>query len=84
MFKKLYRPNLNFKNNLSINDNWAISDLTGFKYLTSEMVYGFPPQQKLLMHRSERKKYNDQYILRPTFDNLNVKVSRPRSDIENN
>lgn len=43
-----------------LGDNHVISDISGFKFLASECVYGVGIQEGLLMHRSEFSPYNQQ------------------------
>ena len=63
---------------LNIGDNWVISDLSGFKFLASECVYGVGEEAGLLMHNSEFSAYNEQLDIEVRPDNQNVSKVRDR------
>lgn len=48
-----------------LGDNNAVSDISGFKYNASEMVYGVGTEKGLLMHISEFSPLNPQLYIQP-------------------
>lgn len=53
-------------------DNCAVSDISGFKFNASEMVYGVGTEAGLLMHKSEFSPLNPQLYIQPVPENRNV------------
>jgi hypothetical protein len=48
-----------------LGDNCVVSDLTGFKYNGTEMVYGVDAESGMVMHKSEFSPHNPQFNLQP-------------------
>ncbi len=55
-----------------LGDNCVISDVSGFKYNASEMVYGVDAEAGLLMHKSEFSPHNPQFNIKPRQENRTV------------
>ena len=59
-----------------IGDNCAISDISGFKFNASEMVYGVDDEDGLLMHYTEFSPHNPQYNIESTPEDRTVSKVR--------
>ena len=59
-----------------IGDNCVISDISGFKFNASEMVYGVDEQAGLVMHKSEFSPHNPQFNIQPVQEHRDVAIVR--------
>lgn len=59
-----------------LGDNCVVSDISGFKFNASEMVYGVDSEAGLLMHRSEFSPHNPQFNIQPVQENRIVPLVR--------
>ena len=66
------------KGKLKLGDHWAISDISGFKFPSSEMKVLTGEQAGLLVHFSEWNPAHPQLKIRARKDDQNVKNVRLR------
>lgn len=57
---------------VKLGDNCVVSDVSGFKYNASEMVYGVDAEAGMLMHNSEFSPHNPQFNIQPRQENRAV------------
>lgn len=66
------------KNYIKPGDHNVISDISGFKYKSSEMVWQQGISGRILVHKSEYSPVNPQLYFKPKSEDISVKDARPR------
>lgn len=68
------------KGKLKLGDHWVISDISGFKFPSSEMMKLTGEKEGLLVHKSEWNPEHPQLKIRARTDDQSVKNVRLRPD----
>ena len=64
------------RTNIPKDDYYVYSDLSGFRILASEAVFGAGTQEGLIMHKDEYRPLQPQLYLMPQYDNITPDVTR--------